>query len=125
MMIGKYESMRIANSPKEQCVYFQEDCCKFDNKKRHCSFCDIRVDKDDVVNKSSLSKELRELIEESHGRMLFIENDNTDYSDETLQHMMDEIILSHPLLSEYIDIDATRTGDALITVYEGAYYKII
>lgn len=108
-----------------ECIYFDNFKCKLDNTQFSCTGCDIKLNRDEIVYKNALSKELRELIEKSQGKMLFVENDNEDYSEVVLQHMMNEILIFHPVLSDCIDIDATREGDALITIYEDAYSKII
>lgn len=95
--------------------------CKKDGKP--CPHWDVEADcfihKDKAVSVNSITPKLRELIREACGNMLFVENGDPRFSKEDLNEMMNEIILRHPSLMPYIEIDASGNGDYMIAIYEG------
>lgn len=85
----------------------------------HGESCDEFKHRDEVVRFRVLDKNLKNLINEAAGNMLFVENDDTRFTEEDLNRMMDDVVLNHPQLYPYVVIDTSREGDALITIYQG------
>lgn len=80
-----------------------------------------------AVKLSSIPRRLRQLIEEAiQGRkMVFVEVDDTTFTDEELDAFMDEVVLHQPALAPYVSIDKSRTGDYLIAIYYGIAQVIV
>ena len=97
--------------------------CKYDNLScphlhdgEECSgYCSLTG----TVDINSLDSNLRTLIKEANGSMLFIENGDTRFSKEELSCMMDCIAIKYPFLCKYVEIDISGKSDAMITIYEG------
>lgn len=83
--------------------------------------CDGYVHHAEAVRIRSIEPKLRELVKEAAAecKMVYVENDDPRFTREDLNRMMNCIILQHPSLSSYVDIDATRQGDYLVVVYQG------
>ena len=109
---------------KHGCHYMQlNHVCKKTGKAClewcHGEACDEFINRGEVVRFKTLDKNLQALISEANGNMLFVEIDDTRFNDEELDAMMDDVILHYPQLAPYVQIDKSRTGDALITIYQG------
>lgn len=85
----------------------------------HGEECDNFALNGTIVRFSSIDKRLRDLIDEANGHMLFVENDDSRFSDEDLNRIMNDIVLTHPQLGPYVEIDKSRAGDYLIAIYGG------
>lgn len=107
---------------EENCIYWADHYCKRDGCKRNCTDGDYscRLRKEDAVHIAEVPRKLRELILDSEGHMLFVEQDDTRFSDEDLHEFDLFVMVERPSMDKAIVVDTNRIGDALITIYPDA-----
>lgn len=97
-----------------QCKFTATPCAHWHAREN----CDDYVPQNGAVRMSNIYPPLRSLIQETGDEMLFIENDDTRFSKQEFQGILDYVAAS-PVLSRYIEVDLSGKGDYKIAIYPG------
>ena len=83
--------------------------------------CDAYINHNDAVRISAITPKLRTLINEAReeGKMVFVEHGDPSYTMADLHDIECDIILAHPSLYKYVQVDRTGREDCMITIFEG------